>query len=254
MANLQTATAGDPAPVIFGYSQGAIVVSQYKKAFNAQYANAVPGINPSTFVLLGNGDRPNGGILARFSGLYVPFLDLTATSATPTQTAGAAPGQITTYDIAGEYDPIADFPTNPLDPFSDANAALGLFYVHLNYANLNQNSAVLQDQYGDTAYYLIPTYPLPLLMPLEMVPVVGPVAADMLDPTLRVLVEAGYDRTISPGQPTTANFLLLPQPGEPCYKPSRRSSDGFGDRLTGHHGSAPTRPSCRVSDRAERHV
>ena len=208
VANLQTATAGDPAPVIFGYSQGAIVASQYKKAFNA---NPVPGVNP-TFVLLGNGDRPNGGVLARFSGLYVPILDMTFTSATPTTTAGAPPGTITTTDIAGQYDPIADSPTNPLNPFAEANSAMGLFYVHLNYANINQNNAVLQDQYGDTAYYLIPTYPVPLLMPLEMVPVIGPIAADTLDPFVRVLVESGYNRTISPGQPTTANFFYFPNP------------------------------------------
>ncbi len=34
----------------------------------------------------------------------------------------------------------------------------------------------------------------------------------MLDPVVRVLVESGYDRTISPGQPTTANFLYFPNP------------------------------------------
>jgi hypothetical protein len=163
-------------------------------------------------VLLGNGDRPNGGVLARFAGLYVPVLDLTATTATPTETAGAAPDQITTYDISGQYDPIADLPTNPLNPFSLANTALGTFYVHLNYANLDPNSAVLQDQFGDTAYYLIPTYPVPLLKPVEMVPIIGPIVADMLDPVVRRLVETGYDRTISPGQPTPANFTYFPNP------------------------------------------
>ena len=34
----------------------------------------------------------------------------------------------------------------------------------------------------------------------------------MLDPAVRQLVEAGYDRTISPGQPTPANFLYFPNP------------------------------------------
>jgi PE-PPE domain len=204
----EIAAQNDTAPVIFGYSQGAIVASQYKKAFNA---NPTPGTNP-TFVLIGNGDRPNGGSLARLPGLFLPIAGLTFTSATPTTTAGAPNGTITTTDIAGQYDPIADAPTNPLNPFSEANSALGLFYVHLNYANLNTSSAVLQDQYGDTAYYLIPTYPVPLLMPLEMVPVVGPIAADTLDPVVRVLVESGYNRTISPGQPTTYNIFYFPNP------------------------------------------
>ena len=50
-----------------------------------------------------------------------------------------------------------------------ANAALGFFYVHLNYPNIvdPSSAAVLQDRYGDTAYYLIPTYPVPLLMPVQ---------------------------------------------------------------------------------------
>jgi len=49
-------------------------------------------------------------------------------------------------------------------------------------------------------------------MPVTWVPLVGPIAADMLDPVLRVLVEAGYDRTTSPGQPTPFNPLYFPDP------------------------------------------
>ena len=205
-------TTGDNAPVIFGYSQGAVVGSEYKKLWNAQNASLPPTSPHPKFVFIGNGDRPNGGAMARFPGIYVPGLDMTTTGATPTETAGAAPGEITTVDIAGQYDPIADLPTNPGNLIASANAAMALFYVHLNYANLDPNSAVLQDEYGDTAYYLIPTYPVPLLLPVTMIPIVGPIAADMLDPLVRMMVEAGYDRTISPGQPTTANFGYLPNP------------------------------------------
>ncbi len=126
--DLQNDTANDPAPVIFGFSQGAVVATEYKKALNANPANTtIP-----TFVLTGNPNRPNGGVLSRFAGAYVPILDLTANGATPTYTVGAPPGQITTTDIAGEYDPAADFPTNPLNPFSLANAGVGAFVVHLN--------------------------------------------------------------------------------------------------------------------------
>jgi hypothetical protein len=209
VAELQIDTAGDPAPVIFGYSQGAVVGSEYKRAWNQQ---PLPGTGVPKFVFIGNGDRPDGGVLARIAGLYLPILDLTATPATPTETAGSAPGQITTYDISGQYDSIADLPTNPLNPFSLADAALGTLYVHLNYANLRPNSAELQDQCGDTAFYLIPTYPVPLLEPVQIVPIVGPIVADMLDPAVRELVESGYDRTISPGQPTAANFTYFPDP------------------------------------------
>jgi hypothetical protein len=34
----------------------------------------------------------------------------------------------------------------------------------------------------------------------------------MLDPAVRLLVEAGYDRTISPGQSIPANYLYFPDP------------------------------------------
>jgi hypothetical protein len=49
-------------------------------------------------------------------------------------------------------------------------------------------------------------------MPVAMVPLVGPVVATTLDPALRVIVEAGYDRTTSPGQPTPFNLLYFPNP------------------------------------------
>jgi hypothetical protein len=203
---LRALLATDSAPVVFGYSQGAVVASEFKKQLNA---NPTPGVIPE-FVFVGNGARPNGGVLSRFQGVYVPLLDMTATGNSPTHTTGAAPGRVTTRDYAGQYDPIADFPTNPLNPFALLNAGLGALFVHLSYENAG--GAVRQDVVGDTAYYLIPTYPVPLLMPVQMIPVIGPVLADTLDPLVRVLVEMGYDRTISPGQPTPASVGYAPNP------------------------------------------
>jgi hypothetical protein len=194
-----------PGDVIFGYSQGAVTVSEYKKQFDPSNPN--PPVNkPSAIVLLGNGDRPNGGVLARFAPLYIPGLDMTFTGATPTNTG------IPTKDYAGQYDPIADAPTNPANLLAMANAGMGTLFVHLNYTN--SNGAIPQDTVGDTTYYLIPTYPVPLLIPLQMVPVIGPIAADTLDPLVRMLVETGYDRTISPGTPTSANFTYFPNPAQ----------------------------------------
>jgi hypothetical protein len=60
---------------------------------------------------------------------------------------------------------------------------------------------------------LIPTYPLPLLMPLESIPVIGFPLADTLDPPLRVIVESAYDRSAgSTGVPTPFNPLYFPNP------------------------------------------
>ncbi len=66
--------ARDPAAgdVIFGFSQGAVVASQYKGAHTG-----------NTYVLVANPNRPNGGVMQRFKGITVPIVDLTFDGATP---------------------------------------------------------------------------------------------------------------------------------------------------------------------------
>ena len=218
---LSSTTPGD---ILWGYSQGATVVTKYKRDYNAAYpgTGTTPPVAP-TFVLVANPNRPNGGILERGVALgTVPILGVTFSGATPTQTAGVAncaarncSTTITTYDIARQYDGVTDAPTNPLNVVADANAIMGFALLHSQYPNVNvsdQSNLIDQGTYGDTQYYLIPTTTLPLLMPVAMVPVVGPVVATTLDPALRVIVEAGYNRTISPGQPTPFNLLYFPSP------------------------------------------
>ena len=193
---------------IWGYSQGATVVTLYKEAYNAQ---ATPPTTAPTFVLVANPNRPNGGILERGAALgTVPILGVTFGNPTPTTTKGQT--GITTYDIARQYDGIADAPVNPLNPVADLNAMMGFYYLHGQYPNANPSTAINQGTFGDTQYYLIPTYPLPLLMPLESIPVIGFPLADTLDPPLRVIVESAYDRSSSPGVPTPFNPLYFPNP------------------------------------------
>jgi hypothetical protein len=212
----QPVTTGD---VLWGYSQGATVVTMYKRDLNDTWAIGDP---VPTYVLVANPNRPNGGILERGVALgTIPILGLTFSGATPTDTAGndvngdGIQDTVTTYDVARQYDGIADAPTNPLNVVADANAIMGFALLHSQYPNVdvsNPSNLVDQGQYGDTQYYLIPTTTLPLLMPVAMVPLVGPVVAATLDPALRVIVEAGYDRTTSPGQPTPFNLLYFPNP------------------------------------------
>ena len=218
--NLESVTTGrpistdSPGDVLWGYSQGATVVTQYKRDYNAQ---TNPPAKPPTFVLVANPNRPNGGILERGVALgTIPILGVTFSGATPTTTATATgpSDKITTYDIARQYDGVADAPVNPLNVIADANAAMGFFYLHGKYPDINPAGPNLINQgtYGDTQYYLIATYPLPLLMPLESIPVIGFPLADTLDPPLRVIVESAYDRTTPPGVPTPANPLYFPNP------------------------------------------
>jgi PE-PPE domain len=186
--------------VIYGYSQSAEVATFEKRNLAAQH-------NPpaASFFLLENLNRPNGGILERFQGASIPFFGVTFSGATPTNTA------FRTIDVSRQYDALSDFPTNPLNLLSDLNAGAGYSYLHGAAPSLTLGDAVLQDTFGDTTYYLIPTNRLPLLMPLAQLGVPDPILA-VVDAPLRVLVEAGYNRTISPGQPTPANFFYIPNP------------------------------------------
>jgi hypothetical protein len=229
----QEATSGDTAPVMAGISQGAVVISLYKQAFNEQYAGADPATIPKpTFVLVGNPSRPNGGLSERLASFGVAALGGTETETipTPTETAGAAPGEITTYDYARQYDLFADFPNRPLNAFAITNAIFGAILAHGSYGptdpsigivgqimshnpygTVGPEDAVLQDTVGDTQYYMIPSPVLPMLQPLAFIGVPKPIIA-MLDAPLRVLVEAGYDRTISPGTPTGIQLLPIADP------------------------------------------
>jgi hypothetical protein len=203
------AQSGD---VIWGYSEGAVVGSLYKRDTTTADVQYVWTANPM---------RPNGGFLSRFEPFgTIPILDMTFYGSSPTTSPGWAPGDPpNTFDYARQYDGWTDWPANPLNVVASANALMGALLIHVDYASVGPDDAISQGQYGDTAYNLIPTYPVPLLMPVQMVPVVGPIAADTLDPVVRVVVEAGYDRTISPGQPTPADYTYVPNPLE------------FGDKL-----------------------
>jgi hypothetical protein len=118
--------------------------------------------------------------------------------------------RLTTVDVAHQYDPVSDFPTNPLNLLADLNVLLGFLYFHPETAYFTADSFALQGQYQDTTYYLAPAKTVPLLMPLEAIPFIGAPIAAALDPPLRVLIETGYDRTINPGQPTPAKWLYIP--------------------------------------------
>lgn len=223
LETLRPVSSTEPNDVVWGYSQGATVVTQYKRDYNAAYPGSGLTPVPPTFVLVANPNRPNGGILERGVALgTIPILGVTFSGATPTQTSGVPNcncandpnAQITSYDVARQYDGVADAPVNPLNVVADANAIMGFAYLHGNYPNINPSGPNLINQgtYGDTQYYMIATYPLPLLMPLESIPVIGYPLADTLDPPLRVIVESAYDRSTSPGVPTPFNPLYFPNP------------------------------------------
>lgn len=201
--NLNQAMSAQPAGeqmVVFGYSQSARIASIQKGNLAAAGSTL-----PVSFVLIGNPNRPNGGILQRFEGLSVPLAGITFDGSTPTNT------NFKTVDVTRQYDGWSDFPNNPLNPFATANAIAGIHYVHGDYQSVGLGDALYQGSYGDTDYYMIPSRHIPLLMPLDEAGVPSPIVT-MLDAPARVLVETGYDRTISPGAPTKASIMYFPDP------------------------------------------
>lgn len=197
VANLTTAgpASGD---VIFGYSQGAVVASHYKATHEG-----------NVYVLAANPNRPNGGILERFEGLHIPFLDVTFNGATPDN---GDP----TIDIARQYDGWSDFPTYLWNPLAIANAVAGMALVHgnmqfelttddLKAARDSGDSDYYQvDEDTNTTYYLVRTYPIPLLIPLD--PFLPDQVIAALDAPLRKIIETAYDRS-DYGAPTRATFF-----------------------------------------------
>ena len=111
--------------VINGYSQGATIANLEKQRLAEQYpaGTKAPDID---FVLIADPNLPNGGLLARFSGLYLPIFDFSFNGAAPTDTP------FDTVEITRQYDFVADFPLYPLNVISLLNAVLGAPYVHLH--------------------------------------------------------------------------------------------------------------------------
>ena len=225
LAQLQTAMSQQPANLPYlveGYSQSAQIAVD-EKIDLIQAGSPPPDV---TFLLLGSGNRPDGGFLERFSGLVIP-------GATGFDFNGAEPTDagITTIDIANQYDAVADFPQYPINVVADLNSLLGFVYAHAAYGNGPLPEAVpaiwppsdplsgpYVDDYvlgsteivkqvdGDTTFYFIPTTDLPLLDPLHSLGVPEPVL-NIFQPALQVIVEAGYDRSVPFGDPTPAELI-----------------------------------------------
>lgn len=152
----------DNKVVAFGYSQSATIINNY---INSLMAMGSPNPDDISFVMIGSGNNPVGGLLARFPGFYIPFLDVPFNGATP------ANSPYPTHIYTAQYDGIAHAPQFPLRilplPTSPGYT-------------------------GNTHYYMFLTQDLPLLQPIRAIPFVGTPIAELIQPDLRVLVDLGY--------------------------------------------------------------
>lgn len=174
---------------VFGYSQSA-TISSLEMRYLAALGSSAPSPDQLSFVLVANPNNPNGGLFARFAGLFVPSIGLTFSGATP---ADVYPTSVYTV----EYDGIADFPRYPVNLLADLNALAGIYYLHgtVPYLTPEQVSgATILPTDGPTmsTYHMIRTPHLPLLYPLRGVPFIGNALADLMEPNLTTLVNLGY--------------------------------------------------------------
>ncbi len=200
--------AGD-ASTVFGYSQSSIISSQVMELLNPSDTpggSSIP-LGDLQFLLIGDPNNPNGGLLERFNGfetvsgqtvqdeLNLPSVGVSFDGATPSD---AFPTDIYTL----EYDGLADFPRYPLDFFSDLNAFLGFAEIHGTYLNggvdgsgptaeqiasatLLPGSALDGTTDSLTNYYMIDeTPPLVSLLPQSL--------QELLGPDLTYLINLGY--------------------------------------------------------------
>ena len=207
--------------IVFGYSQSAVVAALAKRDLIDDYHAGDPS---TSFLLVADPMRPNGGILMRFKGVpTIPLLGITFWGAAPTNSAvlndngtPSDPSDDTyvypTVDVAQQYDALGgDFPVRPLNLLATINALAAYLYLHGNVVNKPLSEALYQGKVGDTSYYMFPTDTLPVLMPLEQLGVPKPILG-LLDAPLRVLIEDAYARNVSPGTPTGASILPIGNP------------------------------------------
>lgn len=216
--------------VVFGLSQSSTVATLEMRYLQSLPAALRPGTDELSFVLVANPNRPDGGLLSRFTGLSIPLMGFTFNGATP---ANLYP----TVDYAIQYDGAADFPQYPLNLLATANALAGFAYIHPSYALSAAQfaSGVVQPVSPDslTTYILIPTHDLPLLNPLRAIPFVGNPLADLVQPDLRVLVELGYDRTAYQDVPTPAGLFPHVDPAMLAAQLQQGAVQGVSDALGG---------------------
>ncbi|WP_157850944.1 PE-PPE domain-containing protein [Mycolicibacterium obuense] len=181
--------------VVFGYSQGARVVSQWLDDHAG--TEGAPTPQQVSFVLIGNPENKYGGTHRRLGSI------------TPVTDYGI-------IDVSRQYDRASDWPDNPLNLLAFLNANAGLTGIHTHYEDVDiydPRNYVWKE--GNTIYVFVPTENIPLLDPLRKMGLDK--LADELNAPLKAIIEKGYDRSYLPDSPGWPPDLLPPivPPTEP---------------------------------------
>lgn len=212
--------APDPATddfLLYGYSQGAVVVSLVK---NDIIDGNLTGLTGTQAFLTSNPMRPNGGILARgFEGFTIPIIGITFYGPTKNscEPTGCVEGDtlvIPSVDVAQEYDFLGgEAPARPLNILAMVNSIMAYSLLHGDVQNhtLNEPGIIDQGTYGDTHYYLIPSETVPILLPLVNAGVPAPALA-IPNEILKVWINDAYVRDKSPGEHVTFQWSPIGDP------------------------------------------
>ena len=190
-----------------------------------------PNTGHLSFVLVGDPNNPDGGLLERFTGFDIPFLNVHFNGATPPN----SPYPTSIYTI--QYDGIADAPSTRSTSCPTSTPSWATSSLHSNYPFLTPDQVANAVQLatspgytGNTQYYMVMTQNLPLIQFIRDIPYAGPPIADIFQPDLRVLVDLGYG-DIGPGGgyanlPTPASLLSSPQRGQGRRRPGLGAVQG----------------------------
>ncbi|MGU3291630.1 PE-PPE domain-containing protein [Williamsia sp. M5A3_1d] len=174
--------------VIVGYSSSANVVTKLVRKLTAEGS---PNADRVGFLVFGNPNRPNGGLLGRFAGTQIPF---------PfgiTFDGESSPSAYQVTDIAWQYDGYADFPNDTRNLLAVVNAVIGIVTLHGFYDGAdpsNPDNIVSDYTDGNTRYVTLKSS-LPLLAGLYGLGI-PPQLLTGLDSFLRSEIEKAYDRTV----------------------------------------------------------
>jgi hypothetical protein len=260
-----TTTPGDNI-VIFGYSQGATVATNFKR----EHRNDPWAVKAKTnYFFIGDPQRPDGGFFERFAILgNVPILDAQFGDPAPTDTCTDAAGnpRVCATDFALMYDGVVDFPEWILNPLALVNAVAGFQYVHGTYLAPNGDDPVTETPYGysvqevkdavaaaeapggctptnycqehgDTRYITLPAKVLPIFqLPLDLADATGTSAlvipiVDLLQPATQTLIETAYTRD-DYGVPSPATLLPRFNPFQVAQDLASDIPEGINNALT----------------------
>lgn len=209
----------DPDALYAGPSQGAVVLGSAINYFVANPEGA-PSPENAQFVLVASPIRPNGGVLARIQGINIPIVDIGYHAPT-------LPGPYKTVDAVWAYDMYANAPLYVNNPLSWFNAVNGLYNpsgkslheTDPDYTNPDYD--VRTEVVGNTTYHtLIPKH-LPMFQTLigtEWEPLV-----DLIEPLVKVWVDAGYYKNDPAADPGTHRPLQLFMPLENVVRALQQS-------------------------------